>query len=387
MIKLGFENDRPPLAHCPRAESTPHPCKTVVSARVNKAAVVVVIVAFAALAMASKESGVTVAAAVPALIAYRRRARGERIVSPSDAGLLAAVAALLVIYFWLRSRSGAVSPGSSDDEAYNYAWSLTRGAGNLFRYCWRTYGLLAILACSLLVSERLRGHAPPTNLLPWRELSLSLVLFALSVAPFVLLPGRSAVYSYLPGAAAALMLGGLAFAVRRSSRAAPPLRRMLAACPIIIVVASYAVIALRQADRWAVMGEASRRVLEQIAAQQPAVTPGTFFLLRYSERHEGGGFPEAFGNGGFPLALRVLYGDPTLNGALLRCGEQTPSAGSAHVLEVEYYVDGDGRPAVDIIRPTRVDARDGAPFGDVGRLPPGICRRTFVSAPAGPSSP
>lgn len=361
MIKLGFENDRPPRAHCPVVRSPSHSCKSMMSARVNKAAVVAVIVAFAALAMASKESGVTVAAAVPVLIAYRRRARGERIVSPSDVGLLAAVAVLLVVYFWLRSRSGAVSLGSSDSEAYSYALSLTRGAGNLFRYCWRTYGLLAILACSILASERLRGLPPPASLLPWRELSLSLALFALSVAPFVLLPGRSAVYSYLPGAAAALMLGRLACAVRKSARPAPPLRRMLAACPIIIVVTSFAVVALRQADRWAVMGEASRRVLEQIATQQPAVTPGTFFLLRYSERHEGSGFPEVFGDGGFPLALRVLYGDPTLNGALLRCGEPTPPAGSAHVLEIEYYADVDGRPTVEVISPTRVDIRGGRP--------------------------
>jgi hypothetical protein len=357
------------------------------SARVNEAAVVAVVVAFAALAMASKESGVTIAAAVPALIAYRRRARGGRVVSPSDLGQLAPLGALLVIYFWLRSRSGAVSLGSSDSEAYNYALSLTRGAGNLFRYCWRTYGLLAILACSILASERLRGLPPPTRILPRRELSLSLALFALSVAPFVLLPGRSAVYSYLPGTAAALMLGSLARATRKSSRAAPTLKRILVACPVIIVVTSYAVVAARQADRWAVMGEASRRVLEQIAAQQPAAAPGTFFLLRYTEQHEGSGFPDAFGNGGFPIALRVLYGDPTLSGVLLRCGAPTPPAGSAHVLEIEYYVDGDGRPAVEIIRPPRVDVRDGAPFRDGERPPRGICRGPFVSAPAGPWSP
>ena len=358
------------------------------SARANKAAVVAVIVAFAALAMASKESGVTIAAAVPVLIAYRRRARGERVVSTSDVGLLAPVGAVLVIYFWLRSRSGAVSLGSPDNEAYSYAWSFTRGAGNLLRYGWRTYGLLAILACSILVAERLRGLPPPTSLLPWREVSLSLALFALSVAPFVLLPGRSAVYSYLPGAAAALMLGSLAScAVRRSPRAAPPLKRILAASPIIIVVASFAVVALRQVDRWAAMGEASRHVLEQIATQRPAVAPGTFFLLRYSEQHEGSGFLDAFGNGGFPLALRVLYGDPTLNGVLLRCDEPTPPAESAHVLELEYYVAGDGRPTVEIIRPTRVDMRGGAPFREGGRLPPGICRRTFALAPAGSLSP
>jgi hypothetical protein len=359
----------------------------MMSARVNKAAVVAAIVAFAALAMASKESGVTIAAAVPALMAYRRRARGERIFSPSDVGLLAALAALLVIYFWLRSRSGAVSLGSSDNEAYDYALSLTLGAGNLFRYGWRTYGLLAILACSLLAAERLRGHTPPAGLLPWRELSLSLVLFALSVAPFVLLPSRSAVYSYLPGAAAALMLGSLACAFRKPSPTAPPLKRILAACPVIIVVASFAVLALRQADRWALMGEASRQVLGQIATQQPSVAPGTFFLLRYSEQQEGGGFPDAFGNGGFPLALRVLYADPTLNGALLRCDEPTPLAASARVLEIEYYVNGDGRPTVEIISPTRVDVRDGTPFRDGGRLPPGICRRPLVFAPAGSSSP
>jgi hypothetical protein len=357
------------------------------SARVNKAAVAAVIVAFAALSMASKESGVTIAAAVPALLAYRRRERGERLFSPSDVGLLAPLGALLVIYFWLRSGSGAVSLGSSDHEAYNYAWSFTRGAGNLFRYCWRTYGLLAILACSLLASERLRGLPLSNSLLPWRELSLSLVLFAVSVAPFVLLPGRSALYSYLPGAAAALMLGRLACSVRKSSRPAPPLKRILAACPIIIVVASYAVVASRQAGRWAVMGEASRRVLEQIATQQPAVAPGTFFLLRYSEQHEGSGFPDAFGNGGFPLALRVLYEDPTLSGAILRCGEPTPPAGSAHVVEMEYYVGMDGRPTVEVISPTRVDLRDGAPFGDGGRLPSGICRRPLVLAPAGSLSP
>jgi hypothetical protein len=387
-MKLGFENDWPTPAPHAGARPAPHARKAMTSARVNQAVVVAVIVAFAALAMASKESGVTVAAAVPALMAYRRRARGERVVSPSDVVLLAPVAALLVVYFWLRSRSGAVSPGSSEHEAYNYAWSFTRGAGNLLRYGWRTYGLLAILACALLASERLRGSpTPQTSLLPWRELSLSPVLFALSVAPFVLLPGRSAIYSYLPGAAAALMLGGLACAVRKSSRAAPPLKRILAACPVVIVVASYAVVASRQVDRWALMGEASRRVLEQIAAQQPAVAPGTFFLLRYSEQHEGGGFPEAFGNGGFPLALRVLYGDPTLKGALLRCGEPTPAAGSAQVLEIEYYVDVGGRPTVEIIRPMRVDVRDGSPFEDGRRPPPGVCRRPLVSAPAGSSSP
>ena len=76
---------------------------------------------------------------------------------------------------------------------------------NLFRYGWRTYGLLGIMAIDR-PSQIIRGR-PRLDSLTMNDALLSASLFATAIAPFILLRGRSGIYTYLPEIVAALLLG------------------------------------------------------------------------------------------------------------------------------------------------------------------------------------
>lgn len=165
-----------------------------------------------------------------------------------------------------------------------------------------------------------------------------MMLFAVTLGPFLLLSVRSATYSYLPGMAAALLLG----AVARSLYAAPakprPLPVALTSLPIILVVASLMAFTIGQSLKWVLMGDVSRAVLDQIAAQQPQVKPNTSVVLKYSEADREHRFPDAFPGGVFRDAVRLLYRDPSLDGKIIRRGEPYSIGEASSEIQLEYIV-------------------------------------------------
>jgi len=297
----------------------------------------IIVVACAGLSVFAKESGITVVAAVFIMLAHERQSLKRKVFSRGDILLFIGLVGLLAVYLGLRSQSGAISPSAPDD-TYNYALSLRRLANNLLRYAWRTYGLLAIVAFAITVSQYLRGVRPHLKLLTTRDVFLSMMLFAVTSGPFLLLSVRSATYSYLPGIGAALLLG----AVARSLYAAPTIPRsfptVLASFPIILVVASLIGFTIGQSLKWVRMGDVSRAVLDQIAAQQPQVKPNTSVVLKYSEVDREHRFPDAFAGGVFTYAVRLLYRDPSLDGKIIRHGEPYSIGETSSEIEFEYIV-------------------------------------------------
>jgi hypothetical protein len=72
------------------------------------------------------------------------------------------------------------------------------------------------------------------------------------------------------------------------------------------------------------MAEVNTSVLRQIAALHAAPDASTAIVLNYSEADRARRFPEGFSEWGFPHALRLLYGNPAINGVIVRDGEHAP---------------------------------------------------------------
>jgi len=322
----------------------------------------VTIVIFAALAAFSKESGVTAPVAVAITIIYLRRSQVEKTLPIATVtGLFGSLIAALAIYMLMRERSEAIPITFSANGWYSYATSHSVLFENLFRYGWRTYGLLGIMACAIAFSQIIRGRRPRLRSLKIDDVLLSASLFATTIAPFILLRGRSGIYTYLPGVAAALLLGAAARAFydaplkerRRDGETerwkedssvslhSPVLSsfRPLAITPILLVAALYILFTVVHSLRWMRMAEINTFVLNQIVERGIKPQPNTSFILTYSEEDKVNGFPDSLAHG-FSCALRVLYADPTLNGSIGRQGESCPVSLQSPVIRLD-YINGD----------------------------------------------
>lgn len=274
------------------------------------------VIAFAASAIFSKETGVTVVASIAILAFYERRSHHRRITSASNIVLFAVVLAVLGGYFWLRARSGAVAI-LSEYAGYRYRAEPYIFIENLWRYSWRTFGLLGILAACVFASARVwnvdRRLLGPIA----RRVLLCVVLFAISIAPVVLLDERSGIYTYLPGCAAALAFGTVTLATTRP-RPMRASRAWLRSTPIALVVLIYCVFSFVHCIKWLRMAETNTAVLEQIKAQRPKAEPDSFFLLIYSNEDPQHRFPEGLSRYGLRYALRLAYADPSIDGVVMK---------------------------------------------------------------------
>lgn len=369
---------------------------------------VVTVVLFATLSAFSKESGVTAPVAIAITLIYVRLSHGRNMLPPATVvGLFGSLIAALAAYALMRGRSEAIPITFSANGWYSYAPAPSVLFENLFRYGWRTYGLLGILACAIGLSQIIRGRRPRLYSLKMNDALLSASLFAITIAPFILLRGRSGIYTYLPGIAAALLLGAAARAFydaplcaegevmmcgascllahcdngatgeskqlamrlyaaklfhlckwlaspRRSAakrrldaaKLLPKRLNPLATAPILLVVALYSRLTVVHSLRWMRMAEINTFVLNQIAGRGIRPQPNTLFILTYSEADNVNGFPDSLAHG-FSCALRMLYADPTLNGSIGRQGESRPVSLQSPVIRLA-YINGGGAPRLVI---------------------------------------
>jgi presenilin-like A22 family membrane protease len=168
---------------------------------------------------------------------------------------------------------------------------------------------------------RLRGLRPSLAALKKGDVWLAVLVFAVAIAPFILLPKQPGIYSYLPGIGAALLLAAIARSLYETSSGTRSGFAPIGLVPIIFVVALYVALTVRESRKWIQLAETNTTVLNHIATQQPKVTPNTFIVLSYAKNDYENRFPEGFGNWCFPWALRVLYMDRTVNGEIVREGE------------------------------------------------------------------
>jgi hypothetical protein len=302
----------------------------------------VAVIAFTALSMFAKESGVTVIVAVAVVIFFERKTQDRKVMLPALIGLFTALIAVLVLYLGLRAHSRAVPINFSGGTAgiMGYALSMKVFWENLLMYACRTYGLLALLAVAITISLRLRGIRPRLTSLTKYDVLLSVSLFIAAIAPFILMPQRPGMYSYLPGISSALLLGAFTRSLYESASEPRNQLTPVTLAPILFVVALCVALTVVYSQKWVRLAETNTAVLSQITAQQPSIKPKTFVVLTYSEIDYANRFPEGFGDWCFPWALRVLYQDRTVDGKIIRRGE-SHSIGDK-LWEIHFsYVGGD----------------------------------------------
>ncbi len=299
----------------------------------------------AALAMFAKESGVTVIAAVCIVILYDGSLRGQRFAFSRVMPLLAALVALLSFYFVLRIQAGALAPSVSNGEWYSYVLSANVLGRNLMRYGWRTYGILTLVALAITASLIIRGARPRLNLLTRHDVLFSLLLFLTAVAPFVLLPGRSGIYTYLPGVGAALLLGVAVRSLYQSPEDFVARRALLALVPVSITAMVCVGFTVGHSLKWMQMAMMTTNVLRQLSAQQPQVKSNTLIVLTYLEADRRHRFPEGFAEWGFPFAVKLLYRDSTLDAKIIRGQETRMMSGDAAEIHFAYTLEN-GAPKI-----------------------------------------
>jgi hypothetical protein len=302
-------------------------------------------VGFAALAIFSKESGVMVIIAVALVLLHQKRAEKWRPrESRATLGLFAAITAVLCAYFFLRANSGAVGVTFSCT-GYGYCLDLGQLLRHFYRYAWRTFGLLAVLALAIALSRFMLGCRPRLDKLTRYDLILASVLFVVTLAPILLVNYSTGIYTYLPGISAALLLGAIARSLQETAWKKPSLFAPAAFVPIILIVTGYFISMAKDSYEWMKMEKTNMLVLSQIMEQHVRVKPSTTFILRYARDDNNNKFPHGL-DYGFPYAIRFLYSDPTLNGIIIRNNEPCQKCNSNSAIQMEYTVESNGSPRI-----------------------------------------
>jgi hypothetical protein len=287
----------------------------------HKALALTAIVMFATLSMFSKESGITVPISIALVLFNQLTGQKHIFISRSGIiGLFAMLLTVLLLYAGIRAQSGAIPITFLRSQWYSYTLDPKVALENLLRYGWRTYGLLVIMAGGIAFSRYLRGCSPSLKSLSKGEIAFSLTLFSSTITPFILLPGRSGIYTYLPGIAAALLLGAAVRTWYEPSLKPPLCRTLIATSPIILVIVIYGFLTVGHSLRWMKMAEVNTAVLHQIVTQHAKLEPNTVVILTYSEVDRENRVPESMA-WGFSHALRILYSDPTISGSIIHSGE------------------------------------------------------------------
>jgi len=272
---------------------------------------------FATLMIFTKESGLTVSAAIGVLLAHQAASKALRAPLFSIAALFGMLALVSLLYLGLRVGSGATPVSFTGPRCCSYVLSPILLGNNLLFYARWTYALLALLGLAVALSLLLRGVRPRFSNSAGLDVLLSAALFAVATAPFILIDWRTEAYGYLAGVSAALLLGALTAGFYQN----PPPRSVLTLAPVVCVVALYAAFTLADSGKWLRMAETNAMILKSIRARQPTVAPKTFIALTHTEADLVNRFPEGFQEYSFPYAVRVLYGDRTLDGRIVRSDE------------------------------------------------------------------
>lgn len=276
-------------------------------------------------AVLSKESGITIVLAIPAMLVYQKKSRLKKNLAFADYLLAGLLLAVLAVYFLARSTSGAISIQFNSGDWYSYSANWRVLSENLLRYAWRTYGLLAFFAAAHFLKGRIQGAKPGLSFVTRSEILISIFLFVMTLAPFVMMRVRSGIYSYLPGIFAALLLGAVLHSFAESAPGIQNGGFKAAWIPVLFIFIVYIAFGYGTGRRWVTMAKTNTAVLGQIHAQQPQCSAHTLIVLDYPEIDRRHRFPEGLA-WGFPYALRLMYSDPTLDGSLIRNGEPRPSA-------------------------------------------------------------
>jgi len=308
---------------------------------------VAVTLCFAA-AVFAKESGATLPAAIGLVLAYEWTSKPHSVRLVRVVSLCAALLAVLGGYALLRAQSGAVPIHLGSGDTYGYSTSPIVLIDNVSRYALRTYGYLAAVVLMIAWSERLAGTRPRFAALRKKDTVLSVVLFLITLSPLIPLVGRSAIYTYLPGIAAAVLFGQAARALLETGldSTSVPVHGLLTRLPVIAIVVVYGAFTIGQGWKWKQMAEVDTSVLRQVMEQQPTSAPRTMFVLMYKSPDHVHRFPEGFSTWGFRFAVKTLYKDRSLDGAIVAENDTLDPNGYQQFTRFVYSLDSRGEPLV-----------------------------------------
>jgi hypothetical protein len=288
-----------------------------------------------AAAIFSKEDGITVVAAVAIVIFFEKQ-----LTRPGCLLLLTSFLFLLGVYFWLRAGSGAEAIDFNAKKNYAYDLSFDVLFENLGLNIMRTYGCLGLIGTAIAFSCYLRTRSLDLSFFSPRDALLSIALFLVAIAPFLLLRVKLGIYMYLAGGCAALLLGAFMRALNASRRTIKQTRQSFAAAiPVVFIVVMLATRVWSHSYRWMKMADTSTAILSQIKAQVPSVHLPAAIVLRYSEVDKMHRFPDNFGTWTFPSAMQLLYQTPTLQGFLVQDAEMVPIPDRASAIYFRYIAD------------------------------------------------
>lgn len=300
--------------------------------RTRKFVIAAAAVVLGVLAMFSKESSVTLPAVLVLLAIYEKRTSHKTVSVLQLTLLTTALLGVVALYLMLRARSGAVPFSIHVEGTYSYSLSVKNLWGNFLEYSWRTYGMSIIVGGAVALSRYLSSARIRLNLLTRNEVALSILLCAIMISPFMLLPFRSGIYTYMTGVASAVLVGAAIRSFYQADDSNLTRPRAVAMAPVLFVIATFTVFIIGQSQRWIKLAKTTTEVLNQISAEVPKPQPNTYFVLRYNERDAKHGFPDGFATWAFPSALRVHYADPSLDGTIVLGGAtHTAPAGSPEV--------------------------------------------------------
>lgn len=271
------------------------------------------------LAVFSKESGITVPFLIISIILYERRRSGL-----SAGARTAAVIILLVIspviiftYLYLRWKSGAIPISFSAPSWYTYTPEIKVVIENIFRYSLRTFGITIAISAAVVFTQRLRGYRISGCILNKDNLILCAALFIISLSPFVMMKMRSGIYTYLPGIAAALLLGSILHNLSNSKLiGAKRYNKYIVSLPNIIVIIALCMLTIGHSLRWKAMAEANSELLTLIKLSTPNLPTNASVNVYYCKSDKKSSFPSSLSYA-FPYALKVMYKTSSIDGHLI----------------------------------------------------------------------
>ena len=206
----------------------------------------------------------------------------------------------------------------------------------------RTYGCLGLIATAIALSCYLQTRSLNLSHFSLRDALLSIALFLVVIAPFLLLEVKLGIYMYLAGACAALLLGAFMRALNASTRTIRQTRRSFAAAiPVVFIVVMLATRVWSHSYRWMKMADTSTAILSQIKAQVPTVHLPATIVLRYWKVDKVHRFPDNFATWTFPSAMQLLYRTPTLKGFLIQESETATVTDRTSAIYFRYVADAE----------------------------------------------
>jgi hypothetical protein len=299
----------------------------VVWARTGKTAAYIAAIVLSAGSIFSKEIGITVIAAAAITLIYERSSPFARL--RSGVLLLAMIGAIAAAYVTLRAGSGAVNISFGGSEWYSYKTSFSTFLDNLRSYAWRDYGWAALIFAAASIGQKATRRRIDLSGLTFADFLYPITLSVITLAPVILIAGRSGIYTYLSSAFAALLLARLLERYFREET--NPRRPMAVVLPAAVVLMVLSVFTVGQSRKWRTMAETSTSILAQIKTQVPEIKPGTAVVIEYPDSDMLYYFPDCFASWGLEPAVRLLYMDPTSKGRVEKSDSQTPSTGISEI--------------------------------------------------------